>query len=642
MTALYRKALATGHEKVMSGEAVLSGNLPELGEKILIGSGAVGTVLRRGQEPSGEPVELLNLRRPEAVSSLHRAYREAGSRILVTNTFAANPLLLEEIASTALCREINEAGVALAREAAGEACQVWASVGPLSLGLRHEDYPEERLLDAYAAQCSALVAADAILLETFIDPREARAALCAAATTGRPVIFQVGHTGRGQNRWSAIDVLLAEAEAAGAAAVGANCQHPRDILEVAAYLAARTRLPLTASPNAGNPRIDRGLVTYEFTPGDFVSVAAGLADLGVSVIGGCCGTTPGHIREIAPLLAGRSVGMKAVIEGRGVPAADTRPERTIRPNPIRERIRSDRFLISVEIRADRNADLTSLCKNAEEIARSGADLFDVPDNPGATVGRDAAVTAARLQDVLRVPSLCHKSVTQSNLLQLHSSLLGCWDLGLRGVLAITGDPPSMGHLGAHAQRVTDLKSSVELLRLIRKLRAGEMINGDRVADPPDLCAGAAIGQPTPAQVAWLRKKIEAGAEFVFSQPVFSADDFRRLQDAIEGLGVRLFPGLLTLTSRRNAEFFASGRIPGIRVPEETVRAFGRYEDAESQRRFGFDLALKQAEILAAEARGAYLIMPFGRSATADTARLVRFLRSRGRGEEGEGNHSRKV
>jgi homocysteine S-methyltransferase len=614
----------------------------ELGEKILIGSGAVGTVLRRGQEPSGEPVEFLNLRRPEAVASLHRAYREAGSRILVTNTFAANPLLLDEIDAATLCREMNEAGVALAREAAGGVCRVWASVGPLSLGLRHEDYPEERLVEAYAAQCTALAGADAILLETFIDPREARAALRAAAASGRPVVFQIGHTGRGQNRWSAIDVLLAEAEAAGAAAVGANCQHPRDIVEVAAYLAARTCLPLTASPNAGNPRIDRGLVAYEFTPRDFVAVAERLADLGVSVIGGCCGTTPGHIREIAPLLAGRSAGMKAGIEGRGIPAAEVRPERTVRPNPIRELIRSDRFLISVEIRADRNEDLHSLCRNAEEIALSGADLFDVPDNPGATVGRDAAVTAARLQEVLRVPSICHKSVTQSNLLQLHSGLLGCWDLGLRGVLAITGDPPSMGHLGALAQRVTDLKSSVELLRLIRKLRAGEMINGDRVADPPDLCAGAAIGWPAPAQVAWLQKKIEAGAEFVFSQPVFSADDFRRLRDAVEGLGVRLFPGLLTLTSRRNAEFFASGRIPGIRVPEETVRAFGRYENAEDQRRFGFDLALKQAEILAVEARGAYLIMPFGRSATSDTARLVRFLRSLERGEEREAKHSRIV
>jgi methionine synthase I (cobalamin-dependent)/5,10-methylenetetrahydrofolate reductase len=601
-----------------------------LGGEILVGSGAVGTVLRRGQELSGEPVELLNLRRPEAVLALHRAYCEAGSRILVTNTFAANPLMLAECGAASLCREINEAGVALARQAAGDACLVWASVGPLSLGFRHEDYAGEQLKKIFAGQCDALAGADAIVLETFVDPREAHAALKAATATGLPVIFQVGHTGRGRNRWTTIDVLLAEAETAGAAAVGANCQHPDDIVDVAAYLLSRTRLPVTASANAGNPSIERGLVRYEFTPADFAGIAGRLAALGVSVIGGCCGTTPDHIRAIASLLRGRPVGPSTRIEVREAAAAETRPERPAAPNPIRELIRAERFLISVEIRADRNSSLSALCRNAEEIARAGTDLFDVPDNPGATVGRDATITAARLQDVLRVPSICHKAVTQSNLLQLHSGLMGAWDIGLRGILAVTGDPPSMGPLGSLAQRVTDLKSSVELLRLIRKLREGELINGDRIADPPDFCAGATIGWPAPAQIAWLKKKIEAGAEYIFSQPVFSADAFRQLQDDAGPLGARLFPGLLPLTSRRNAEFFASGRIPGIRVPEAVVAAFARYESAEDQRQVGLELALKLAEVMAAEARGIYLIMPFGKSSHEDTARIVRHLRSRKR------------
>jgi len=306
---------------------------------------------------------------------------------------------------------------------------------------------------------------------------------------------------------------------------------------------------------------------------------------------------------------------------------EARPERAAAPNPIRELIRSDRFLISVEIRADRNCPLDTLCRNAAQIARTGADLFDVPDNPGATVGRDATVTAARLQDVLRVPSIAHKAVTQSNLLQIHSSLLGAWDLGLRGILALTGDPPSMGPLGSLAQRVTDLKSSVELLRLIRKLREGEMINGDRLADPPDFCAGATIGWPAPAQVAWLKKKIAAGAEYVFSQPVFSAEAFRQLQDDLVPLGGRLFVGLLPLVSLRNAEFFASGRIPGIRVPEAVVAALARFGSAEDQRKAGLELALKLAETITAEARGIYLIMPFGKTPYEDTARIVRHVRS---------------
>jgi homocysteine S-methyltransferase len=205
--------------------------------------------------------------------------------------------------------------------------------------------------------------------------------------------------------------------------------------------------------------------------------------------------------------------------------------------------------------------------------------------------------------------------------------MGAWDIGLKGILAVTGDPPSMGPLGSLAQRVTDLKSSVELLRLIRRLREGELINGDRIADPPDFCAGATIGWPSPAQIAWLKKKIEAGAEYIFSQPLFSVEAFRQLQEEAGSLGARFFPGLLPLTSRRNAEFFASGRIPGIRVPEAVVAALGRYDSADGQRRAGLEMALELAKTMASEGSGVYLIMPFGKSSHEDTARIVRHLRS---------------
>ncbi len=166
------------------------------------------------------------------------------------------------------------------------------------------------------ALCGALAGADAIVLETFVDPWEARAALHAATATGLPVVFQVGHTGRGRNRWTTIDVLLAEAEAAGAAAVGANCQHPDDIVDVAAYLISRTRLPVTASANAGNPSIERGLVRYEFTPEDFAEIAGRLAALGVSVIGGCCGTTGDKTIRPFPRQSGsRAFVMSSVSRG---------------------------------------------------------------------------------------------------------------------------------------------------------------------------------------------------------------------------------------------------------------------------------------------------------------------------------------
>lgn len=600
--------------------------LDKLGRIMLIGSGAMGTCLRRAGGRSDEPVELLNLRQPDAVKNLHAAYRRAGSHILVTNTFAANALVLGDAGVDEMCEDVNRAGVALAREAGGPECLVCASVGPLGLGLRLEDYPAAALEDIYRRQCLALCEADAILLETFVELREARAALTAASDTGLPVIFQIGNTGGGAQRWSRIDSLLNETHRSNVIAVGTNCHHPNEIVRVASYIAARTDLPVTASANAGHPQIERGWVTYEYSPDDFAAFALALADAGVAVIGGCCGTTPDHIRKLSEVLAGR------VVTPRSRPVMTTE---TVLPdaektgpaaNPIRSLMAGDRFVISVEIRAERTRSLDEIVQGASMIQKAGADMFDVPDNPGATVGRDAMVTAARLQSELHIPAIGHLGVTQSNLMRLHSSLIGCWDLGLRGLLAVTGDAPSMGHLGNLAHRVLDVRSSVELLRLIRQLREGRIINGEGLADPPDFCAGCAIARPIPAQIKWLQAKIDAGAEFVFSQPVFTMDDFRRLRDALAGLPIRLFPGVLPLVSRKNAAFLAGGRVPGIVVPQEIVEGFDRYELSVDQRRFGLEKACELSESIAGDAAGLYLIMPFGKTCYEDAAKIVRHVR----------------
>lgn len=598
----------------------------ELGRVILIGSGAIGTCLRRTGITGDEPVELLNLRQPETVRNMHAAYRSAGSQILVTNTFAANIIAFADADADELCEQVNRAGVALAREAGAPECLIWASVGPLGLGLRLDDYPDDALLDIYRSQCRTLADADALLLETFVNVREARAALQAAHETGLPVIFQIGNTGGGTQKWNRLDLLLAEAHRAGATAVGVNCHHPDEIVRAVSYLRTRTDLPLTASPNAGHPRIERGIVEYEFSPEEFASTVEALYAAGAAVIGGCCGTTPEHIRRIASKFSHLPVKPK--------PSFSIEPERTttvkVKPdmttNSIRSMMKSDRLIISVEIRADRRQSLSEIVQGAAKVAEAGADMFDVPDNPGATVGRDAMVTAARLQDNLRIPSICHFSVTQSNLMRLHSTLIGCWDSGLRGLLAVTGDAPSMGHLGHLVHRVMDMRSSVELLRLIRELREGKIINGESLADPPDFCSGCAIGKPITGQIRWLQSKIEAGAEFAFSQPVFTLDDYRRLRDTLADMPIRLFVGVMPLVSHRNAVFMAGGRIPGISVPAEIVSGFEKYHSPEDQRRFGIDRVIGLASEIAREAAGLYIIMPFGKSCYEDTAQIVRHVR----------------
>jgi homocysteine S-methyltransferase len=599
-----------------------------LGQRLLIGSGAVGTLLRSDGESAYRPVEFLNLSAPEKVRSMHRAYRQAGADVLVSNTFAANPITLGETGAAPSCEEINRRGVELAREAAGSAGRVWASVGPLSLGLRLEDFPQEELVQAYARQCVALASADALLLETFVTAREAAAALKAATAVGLPVIFQIGNTGRGTSGRQTTEVLLQLAMQAGVCAVGTNCRHPDEIVEAVAFLLCRTSLPVTASPNAGNPSLERGLVTYHYPPCDFLRLAFALRDMGVSLIGGCCGTTPEHIRLLAHEMGDQAVRCQELtkVAPSGV-ERPTQPQPRASSNPVRQVVASARLVVSVEIRADRENDLAGICAGALEVVAAGADLLDVPDKPGASVGRDAAVVAARLQEVTGRPAIAHRTAIHCNLIEAHTHLIGAGDLGLRGLLAVTGDPPSIGPLGAVSSRVTDLKSSVELLRLVRTLRSGATVTGEPIRDAPDFCAGCAIGRPDLSHIEWLRRKVDAGAEFVFSQPVFDFDEFRRLQDAVAPLGVRMFPGVLPLVSARNAQFLASGNVPGIRVPDALVAGFARFESAADQRKFGLDHATELACRVAPAARALYLIMPFGRRCYSDSAAVVRAVRA---------------
>jgi len=570
-------------------------------------------------------VEALNTRDPERVLTLYQAYVAAGARALVTNTYAANSLCLSEHELTGECAVINRAGVQIARDAAGVDCAVWGCVGPLSLGFRADDYPAEDLVRIYSEQCEYLSAADALVLETFVDLREARAALQAARATGLPVILQVGRLTAGAARHERLRRLVEEAEACGAVALGANCQHPAETQRTLRELAQLTSLPLAAAPNAGNAQIIRGAVTYEFGPGEFAEVAGRLIGLGAAVIGGCCGTTPDHVRAMAAAVAPMRVPPRPPIAARSISVGPEPPTTPPAPNRVRDVITADRPLISVEIRADRKRSLAEIVEGARTVAAAGVDLFDVPDNPAASVGRDACVVAAAVQDATGVPAIPHVSVTHSNVLRLHSGLIGAWDLGLRGLLALTGDSPSMGPFGDIAKRATDLRSSVELLRLVASLRDGELLNGDALGDPPDFCAGC-VTRGGPPQLRWLQRKVAAGAEFVFTQPIFAIEALRALATDLAGLPLRALIGVLPITSQRMAESLSSGRVPGIDVPPCVLDELARLPGRDAQRRRGLDRAVELARVAFHECRGLYLIMPFGPSCYTDAAEIVSAVR----------------
>jgi len=353
---------------------------------VLVGCGAIGTALYR-RAPSAETVETLNLSEPELVRGLYRQYLEAGARTLTTNTFAANPRALAEIGQADLCADINAAGVELARQAADGQAYVFASVGPLGLGLASEDYSDATLLDTFLRQCDALQRADALLFETFTDPREARLALSAGSRIGLPIVFQIGNVGGGLGRGERIRRLADLASGESVVALGANCQHPGAIEETLDILTACTALPVTVAPNAGHPAIVRGVAQYDLDPQDFARIGARLAARGAALVGGCCGTEPRHIRALAAAIAGKTVAPRRPRELVVAAVKPPPPPAALDVNPIRRLLQRKTAVVSVEIRAERNQTLPEILAGANLVRDAGADLFDVPDNPGATPSR---------------------------------------------------------------------------------------------------------------------------------------------------------------------------------------------------------------------------------------------------------------
>ena len=606
--------------------------------KVIVGDGGLGTLL---QTLSGMPVELpetfcLDPSGQDLIRQAHRSYLEAGAQFLETNTFAANPWKLARSGLAEQCEAINRTAVELARWAADDKALVIGSVGPLDLGLGVRDFTEYQLREYYHHQMSILAdcRVDALMLETFSSVDEARGALAEAKETGLATLFCLGGMTICQPyaRRSVL-ALIELAEQFDVKAIGINCVTPFDLSQLLPVLAERTKLPLMAVPNAGTPTVQRGVVRYNLPVTTLLSEAEGWHHRGVAVFGGCCGTAPEHIRALHDRFTGQPVAVRSgrfVIESGSDKVTVLKKEpRLSEENPLRTRLaKSPRPMVAVEIRASLASPLERTVERAQAIAQAGPDFFDVPDNPGANPGRDCVACAYLLQKAYNIPTIVHKSATQTNALHLHSYLLGAADLGIRGVLAVTGDPPHVGPFDRWASRVGDIKSSVELLRLLALLRSGELLNGQPLPAPVDFLAGCGFS-PTVnlgAQTQWLERKIEAGAEFVFTQPIFAVEDFDRMQKALLNVRIPVFVGILPVTSARQIAYLQSGKIPGINLPDPAIARILRFEDPDSQARAGLELAEDLIDRLARPANGFYLIMPFHAQAFAWTADLVRRIR----------------
>lgn len=604
--------------------------LARLTDEVIIGDGAMGTLLYSRGIPLETNFEYLNLLRPEMVRQVHEDYLRAGAQLLETNTFGASAIRLAAVGLEKKTRAINAAGARLARQAAGPERFVAGSVGPLSLprGELRELAPAEKET-VLREQMEALAegGVDLFLLETFASVDDLTLAAGVAAGVGLPVVAQMAYLEEGRTR----DGVPAEEVArrlalAGVAVLGANCgSGPRDLLKVLARLAAASELPLSAFANSGFPQYMDGRFIYLATPEYFAGMGREMVQAGASLVGGCCGTTPEHIRALAVAVA----GLKPSRQPRPIPAATPSPIRPVGSAPKQTFLDAwgKRPVITVELDPPRGLDCSKVIAAAHALAAAGIDAISLAENPLARIRLGNLALARLLQEETGIDVIAHVTCRDRNLIGLHSELMGAHLLGLRTILAVTGDPVSVGG-EAGATSVFDL-NSVGLLELLSALNQGRTLLGSDLQGATDFLLGAAFNPNLPSmqgQLRRLEKKLAAGARFVQTQPVYDRRVLDELLERTAPFGVPVLVGILPLVSERNAEFLHN-EVPGIVLPDE-VRQRMRGKAGTEGVREGMTLARELVDVGRGRVGGWYLMPPFGKVELA--LELIEAIRQNGR------------
>jgi methionine synthase I (cobalamin-dependent)/5,10-methylenetetrahydrofolate reductase len=603
-----------------------------LRENLIVGDGAMATYLYQQGVPVGLCYEELCLTRPDLILEVHRAYFEAGARLLETNTYGANRERLTRYGLEGKVTRINRAAVRLAREAAGNEAFVAGAIGSVLAG-RVPRYDRDEYRDMYEEQATALLhaGADAILLETFLDLEE----LLLAVEVIRPLtevpliaqlaLLEVGRTRDGYPLTEAFRRL----QEAGVDGVGLNCRlGPAECLRSLEQAAVPEDVYLSAFPNAGRLGITDGEYRYKSSPEYFRESALRLREQGVRLIGGCCGTTPQHIRAMAEALRGLSPLPRinpegASLERDSVPLAVQPP----RKEPaITEKVEAERTVI-VEYDPPRDLDIARFLHGATRLKEAGADVITLADNSMATARMSNMALGAILKS-RGIEPLVHVTCRDRNLIGQQSHLMGLWALGIDQVLVVTGDPTRIGDLPGSSS-VYDV-SSFDLIRMVKQLNEGISFSGKPLKQRARFVVGAAFNPHVhnlEAAVRRLEKKVEAGADFVMTQPVYDPETIGRIHEATRHVGIPVFIGIMPLTGFRNA-LFLHNEVPGIKIAPEVMERMRRCRGKEESRREGVAIARELVDAALEHFRGIYLITPFFHWRM--TAELTRHIRERDR------------
>jgi methionine synthase I (cobalamin-dependent)/5,10-methylenetetrahydrofolate reductase len=600
------------------------------GGRVILADGAMGTQLFDRGVGYDECLDAQTIDRPLLVEQVHRDYITAGAELIETNTFGANRVKLAAYGLEERVHEINRRAPRLARaarEICGESVFVAASVGPTGRAIEpFGNTSRQQVHEVFHEQISALLEGgpDLLVLETFGDLAEIVEGMRAARDlTDLPIVAQMTfdddlRTPQGHSPEQVADVLASS----GADVIGANCSVGSNTLLALTerFIAAGVRY-VAVMPNAGWPTRMGNRVVYHSSPEYMAAYGRRMTDVGAAIVGGCCGTTPAHIRALRAAIESQSESTAAVEVVASVDA-ERESASAVDVSPLAGKLGRQR-VISVEISPPRGANPRKAIQGARLLRDAGVDAVNIFDSAMARVRMSAMATSVMIKQQLDMEAIVHFTTRDRNLMAIQSDLIGGHAMGIRAVLALTGDPPPLSSQ-AEYKAVYDI-DSIALIRIIKQLNQGVDTAGNSIGTPTHFLVGCALN-PTADDLDWelekFQHKLEAGADFVMTQPVYDPILFRRVVEAIRPADIPILMGVLPLQSHRHA-LFIHNELAGVKLTESVLRRMERA--GANGMPEGLRIAREMIDDCGPLAAGLYIIPSFGRYEMA--AQLVVELRS---------------